>query len=819
MLYQAYKKKLFKWLDIFDRLWHFRFLILGILLLLIAMLVVLFTVPGSIYGESCPQSIVYGEDLPFQAKAVLGRVSVEYREEGADEWTEEMPRRVGEYQVRAVSRGIAGNAKYGQTFSYSILPMETEVVFSAEDYLYGEEPSFAADLAYQDALNVVDFSFAVTAEGRCTIEAGTVAIKNGSGEDVTDCYALALKTKEVAFHARPLHIAVDGAQKVYDGAPLTAGGYRILSGSIAEGDTLELNLTAALTDVGEISNIPEFFIRSESGEDVARYYDIEWEIGTLAILPREVTVATDSAQKVYDGTPLTADGYQILSGSIAEGERLEISLPATLTDVGLLTNDPIFAVRSASGGDVTHNYNLQWEIGTIEVSLREIAIATASAQKVYDGTPISAPEYSITSGSIAPGQQLHISFPDSLTDVSSILNEPELYILGAEGDRVTDNYTIALDLGTIEVLPISIVLRTHSAQKMYDGAPLFGGEVEAEGLPAGHTLQVSSDAVFTDVGVYDNVPQIYIADRTGRDVTLNFEPIWYAGTLTITARPIAVGTNSATWIYEEGMVYSLSGREDYWLLADSENPLVDGHSMYVTPSSASAATLTGVTDTDTRVVYVDNALEMYILDEYGNNVTSNYDIRYEYGKLRVKTKIILTVYGISKYYDGAPLTFTDEDYTLVKPPDVRVEFSLPHLTEVGQLYLFDSEFTRMSMDAYDVVTGANVNDENIFVLDGNYSWPVLEVRPRQIMIASISITGENKGEPLYGNSAGENSAYVSFGSLVAGHTIEIEVTGVLNSDQEWAENTIEDVTIYDERGRDVTSFYEISYRFGILRWE
>ena len=896
MIYQAYQGRLRRLSGAFAVLWRFRILFIAALVLLIAFLVVLFTVPGTVYAESCPQTIVYGQALPFEAKVVWGDLSVEYcGEDGA--WTQAAPRRTGEYRVRAVSRSLTGKAKYGKIFHYTILPLAAEVAYEGDAYRYGDEATFSAELAYEDVLAEVEFSFELLSEDRCTVQADSLAVIGDGGEDMTDCYTLTLSPREAAFVRRPLSVTAKGGEKVYDGTPLSVQEYEITEGSVAEGQRLQVDFSASVTDVGSAANDPVFSVTNENGEDVTRYYDVQWQIGTLTVTPRPLTFYTHNAERVYDGTPLTAHTYAITEGSVAEGQRLQIDFSASVTDVGSLPNAAEYAIFDAAGRDVTQNYSLSVQIGTLTVIPRPLTVATESGQKVYDGTSLSAHEYTVTAGSVAEGQRLEVDFLVTLLDAMTVENDVLVTVFGADGRDVTHNYALTLERGTVSVLPRPLTVATGSGQKVYDGTPLSvheytvtegsvaegqrldvaflitlldvmtvennvlvtvfgadgrdvtynyaltlekgtvsvqprpltveteskqkvydgtslsgGGVRVSEPLPAGHTLEVTAEAWQTDVGSRENRPEFVILDDTQRDVLHNFDLIWRAGSLTVTPRPLTVETASAVWIYD-GERHSAP-----------EFQIVEGT---LAPWQAVGIgyefTLTEITDTETEVRYRENACSVAIVDAWGRDVTDNYAVTYRYGKLRIKTPIVLDVDMISKVYDGTPLSFTEEDYSLVKPPDVRVELTLPSLTERGALYYdvisLENEKCLLRIDAYDPVSGENVNGENRFiVLTEDKLWPLIEVRQRELEISTISITTKNNGQTLYGQDA-EKSWWISQGSLADGHTIVVEVTGELSPQAEWAENTVGSVHIYDADGNDVTHNYEIAFKHGTLAWE
>ena len=83
----------------------------------------------------------------------------------------------------------------------------------------------------------------------------------------------------------------------------------------------------------------------------------------------------------------------------------------------------------------------------------------------------------------------------------------------------------------------------------------------------------------------------------------------------------------------------------------TEGKLKDGHTLKVSFSAA-----------QTAVGESDNALTVKIFDELGTEVTSDYNINYKFGKLKVNPRtLVITSSSETKVYDGQPLVSSDYD--------------------------------------------------------------------------------------------------------------------------------------------------------------
>jgi uncharacterized repeat protein (TIGR02543 family) len=172
---------------------------------------------------------------------------------------------------------------------------------------------------------------------------------------------------------------------------------------------------------------------------------------------KKITVTANSAEKTYDGTPLTDDRY-ILTGELFPGDNLEVTVKGSITDVGSITNE-IKEVKVKHGtSDVTENYDITKVNDKLEVTKRTLQITAASDSKVYDGTGLTDQGYSITGDiTLAPGQNVA-----SITVIGSQLyvgSSPNVasgaVIKHKDGYDVTGNYDIAYVDGTLVVYRIS----------------------------------------------------------------------------------------------------------------------------------------------------------------------------------------------------------------------------------------------------------------------------------------------------------------------------------------------------------------------------
>lgn len=96
-----------------------------------------------------------------------------------------------------------------------------------------------------------------------------------------------------------LDVSTPTLKKVYDGTPLKGG--EALCGALVSSDRIETLKEVEITDCeADVSNTPEFKIRSMDGKDVTDFYDINSDFGTLTVTPRSVDVYLAPTEIEYE---------------------------------------------------------------------------------------------------------------------------------------------------------------------------------------------------------------------------------------------------------------------------------------------------------------------------------------------------------------------------------------------------------------------------------------------------------------------------------------------------------------------------------------
>lgn len=269
-------------------------------------------------------------------------------------------------------------------------------------------------------------------------------------------------------------------------------------------------------------------------------------VGKVKITPRAITIKANDGLRVYNGLPLINLGHQVTNGELV-GEHNSVAVVlGGRTDAGESQNE-LRSVRIFDRlRDVTKNYDITKENGTLTVTPRPITVTANSASKVYDGTPLSNSGFEITSGSLVSLQRLSATVTGSRTDVGTEPNEIDSVKIRDSIFGVvdfTDNYEIIPVDGLLEVTRATGVdLEIEGYEGIYDGDP---HSIEVTNTIDEDKVFYSLDGddwseekpEFTDVGEYKVLVKVE---------NPNYEDRLGEGTVEITPKSVTIVVNNAS---------------------------------------------------------------------------------------------------------------------------------------------------------------------------------------------------------------------------------------------------------------------------------
>lgn len=244
----------------------------------------------------------------------------------------------------------------------------------------------------------------------------------------------------------------------YDGrtAFSHSGALQGLSKLTEAGYTYKAEISGAFKSPGKYSvEIKSFALYDPGGKDVTEDFEFSFKAGTLQVYQYEITVKTGSAEKVYDGLPLSSASCEISKGRLADGHTLEyLRTISSRTDAGASVNSYEIMILDGDGDDVGYKYKINSDYGYLTVTAREITVTAGSAEKVYDGAPLTFGGYDV-SGSLAAGHSAYVTVSgENGGRAGSAENKiTSVKITDGTGKDVTLNYAIYTVSGLLTVYP------------------------------------------------------------------------------------------------------------------------------------------------------------------------------------------------------------------------------------------------------------------------------------------------------------------------------------------------------------------------------
>lgn len=757
--------------------------------------------PGSLTVTPKPVTVtvadktkVYGDQEPdFDIKSIIGRV----KETDSITWTSierKSGENVGKYTITATGDKYQGN--YEVTYvpgTLTITPRPVTVEAEVKTKVYGDaDEPLTAKVTGPIGGDSVAYTL-VRAEGE---NVGDYLI-TPNGDTVQGNYTVIYKTNQYHITKRPLTITAKGTSKVYDGTALTLNEYT--NGTLAFDDKIDsVEIAGSIIEVGSTDNKPSGAkISSPTRGDVTNNYEFVYENGTLEVKQRPLTIIAGSAEKYYDEKPLTENSYVIKSGtSLAEGDDIDsVTITGSQTEPGSSKNkasDPV--IKNKAGKDVTGNYDISYEEGTLTVKIIDgLWIKANSAHQEYNGKPLTESGYTYAESVLAAGHHIKsVDITDSLTDVDKIDNVPSnAVIVDEDGNDVTLAYRgIRYLSGTLEVTPKPLVIRADSATKLHDGTPLTNENYLYDPEELAENDRIESVVVTgsqTEPGESDNIADDAVILNAGdNDVTGNYAIRYEPGKLVVT-------------IHEGLIIRAASSRKVY-----DGTALEDGGYTFKGLSDGDHIESVIVTGSQTVVGTSENIpSDAVILDAEGNDVTLGYVISYESGTLEVTPRqLVITAGSAEKVYDGSPLT--NDGYTF--RPELVTGDRIDSVTVTG------SQTTPGSSE--NVASDAHIVDADGEDMTANYT---ISYEPGLLTVTMNDslIIRANSAAKVYDGTALTQEGYTAAG-LAAGDRIEIVTITGSQTNVGVSENVPSAAKIVDAQGNDVTSGYDITYISGTL---
>ena len=394
----------------------------------------------------------------------------------------------------------SGSAKESNYFideetigALEILPRPITVTANGGEKQYDGKPLTAAETGYaiggeglvEGHEADVALSGSRTAPGTADATVASVAVKDGTA-DVTSNYDVTTANGTLTVTSRDAKYEVtlkanSSTGNVYDGAEKSAKGVeadRFVIDGVEYAVSGYLTQDPAETAAGTYTNnvTGDFKVEDPAGNNVTSEFAVHTEDGALEILPREVTLASGSATKIYDGTALELPDVTV-GGDGFVGTEASVRATGSITDIGGPIDNTI--VVEPGEGFIAANYNVVYTVGKLTVTSASIDPDDPS----YTGIQINNPYdvqyngqeqkwvpsvFDRNNHKLVAGADYTVSYSQDVRNVGVVT----VTITGV------GNY-----VGTVEraynITPAPAVIRVNDSSKAYgETDPAFTGAVE-----------------------------------------------------------------------------------------------------------------------------------------------------------------------------------------------------------------------------------------------------------------------------------------------------------------------------------------------------
>ena len=566
------------------------------------------------------------------------------------------------------------------TMTFTIGKKDATITASDQTITYGEAIATGTGYITTDgfvpgdsptAITLTPSTSDVTTSG--TITPSAAAIKKGTA-DVTDNYNITYHTGNLTINKKTITISGIAAEdKTYDGTTAVTLYYNGINWTdCGRVGTDDLTVTAAGTfsdanvGSGKIVAITDLTLGGTKAGNYELASSGNQTSTTAAIHAKAITITADSDSKVYDGTVHTKNSYSITSGGLASDDSIEsVTVTGSQKYAGSSDNVPSAAViKNSLGVDVTGNYDITYNKGTLTVTQKPLTITADSDEKVYDTTPLTKDSY--TNTALAEGDAIKsVTITGTQTVVGSSNNVPSAAVIKKGDVDVIENYAITYVNGTLtiskgNITPIvSIQDWTYGDYKEAVNAPRITGNSENGEVTytyykdaACETKTDAADGAASDGGRPEYAGTYYIKAAVSATGNYN-EAVSDAASFRILKRNVEIEWTNTSFTYDgETHLPTAAIKNAQTGDAETATGVISGDSISVTVKG----------EEKNAGTYTATATELT------GGKAANYKLPAENTKEFTIAKRAVTISGITasdKYYDGSTAATINTDTVII----------------------------------------------------------------------------------------------------------------------------------------------------------
>ena len=593
-----------------------------------------FTINGVTYTVSGLSATASGTDAGDYVSQITGTAVV--KDQADNVLTDQFIVNTTDGSLKINKRNVTlTSATDSKTYDGTALTND-EIVVSGDGFVAGSETVAAEGATYsvtgsQKVVGSSANSFTYT------LNTGT---KADNYNITTVAGTLTVTSRDAKYEISP---QANSGEVKYDGKEHQVSGF-VTDTFVVEGNTYKVSgLIASVkgTDAGTytVSVTGTAVVKDSDGVDVSDEFSVTPQTGTLTITKRSVTMTSSTDSKEYDGDALTNDTVNVRGDGFVTGEGAEYTVTGTRTVTGTSENGFTYTLNTNTKAD---NYDITTSYGTLTVTNRNtkynVTLKADSNTEKYDGIPKTVTTYTIDGKAgdtftasngktyTISGMKAEATGTDAGTYTVNVTGTPT--IKDSANEDVTAQFAVSVESGTLTINKRSVTLTSDTASKAYDGKVLKAEKVtvSGDGFVEGESTSYTFTGSQTLPGESDNTFTYALVGAKAD----NYNITTVNGKLTVNERngegddgkyKITVKAKSGTFTYD-GNVHTVTGFETLEFTV--------GGVTYTVSGISSTGSLTDAGETEVVITGTPK-----VTDADGNDLTGNFDVECENGKLTV----------------------------------------------------------------------------------------------------------------------------------------------------------------------------------------
>jgi hypothetical protein len=326
------------------------------------------------------------------------------------------------------------NKTYGETFVFD----ET-----ADFIVTGLEPG--------DSVDTVSLTSAGAA---ADADLGTYAIvaSNATGTGLSN-YAITYQTGTLTVVEKALTLTATDATKTYGDVHVFDGTADFIVSGLEPGDSVEsVTLMSAGAAAGAAVGTYDIVISDAVGTGLENY-TILYQVGTLTVEAKALTVTAADATKTYGDTHLFDETADFLVSGLEPGDSVD---GVTLTSAGAAAGASVGTydiVASNATGTGLSNYEITYQTGTLTVGVKALSIRANDASKTYGQVHVFDEAEDFTAIGLEPADSVDgVTLSSDGAAANAEVGTYDILVSDATGSGLS-NYDITYETGTLTVVP------------------------------------------------------------------------------------------------------------------------------------------------------------------------------------------------------------------------------------------------------------------------------------------------------------------------------------------------------------------------------